>query len=138
MKGGKDLISIYVNNHPDSEMFDGKGLAIGGSNQINQFNPNANSYYGDVSAVILKNLPLWAQFVRTPSLEIALMDKWEEKIEKMAIATSKDNVTSLTGAVAQGQPPGDAMIPGSRGPTWPVPPPSKVPGSAQSETLRTR
>jgi len=97
MKGGKDLISIYVNNHPDSEMFDGKGLAIGGSNQINQFNPNTNSYYGDVSAVILKNLPLWAQFVRTPSLEIALMDKWEEKIEKMAIATAKENVTSLSG-----------------------------------------
>lgn len=96
-KGGKDLLSIYINNHPSSKLFDGKGLAIGGSQQINQFDPNLNSYYGDVSAVIMKNLPLWAQFVRTPSLEIALMDEWEEKIERMAHATADENVTSISG-----------------------------------------
>ncbi len=96
-KGGKDLISIYMNNYPDSEMFSGKGLAIGGSHQINQFDPNADSYYGDVSAVILQNLPLWAQWVRTPSLDIALMDKWEEKIEKMTEVTSKEDVSTISG-----------------------------------------
>lgn len=96
-KGGKDLISLYVNNYPDTKMFSGKGLAIGGSHQINEYDPKASSYYGDVSAVIMKNLPLWAQFIRTPSLDIALMDKWEEKIEKMATATADENVTSLSG-----------------------------------------
>lgn len=97
LKGGKDLISIYVNNHPQSKMFTGKGLAIGGSHQINEFNPEKDSYYGDVSAVIMKNLPLWAQFIRTPSLETALMDQWEEKIEKMARETVTKNVTTLSG-----------------------------------------
>ena len=96
-KGGKDLISIYVNNYPDSRMFTGKGLAIGGSHQINEYDPSASSYYGDVSAVIMKNLPLWAQVIRTPSLEVALMDKWEEKIEKMARITAEQNVTNLSG-----------------------------------------
>ena len=96
-KGGKDLISIYVNNYPDSRLFSGKGLTIGGSQQINQFDKNSNSYYGDVSAVILKNLPLWAQFVRTPSMDIALMEEWEEKIEKMAKVTAQENVTSISG-----------------------------------------
>ncbi len=96
-KGGKDLLSIYINNNPESKLFDGKALAIGGSQHINQFDPNLNSYYGDVSAVIMKNLPLWAQFVRTPSLEIALMDEWEEKIERMAYATADENVTSISG-----------------------------------------
>lgn len=96
-KGGKDLISLYVNNYPDTKIFSGKGLGIGGSHQINEYDPNSSSYYGDVSAVIMKNLPLWAQFIRTPSLEIALMDKWEEKIEKMAHATANENVTSLSG-----------------------------------------
>ena len=96
-KGGKDLLSIYFNNNPESKLFDGKGLAIGGSQQINQYDPSLNSYYGDVSAVIMKNLPLWAQFVRTPSLDIALMDEWEEKIEKMAEATADENVTSISG-----------------------------------------
>lgn len=96
-KGGKDLISFYVNSNPETRMFTGKGLTIGGSHQINEFNPNSNSYYGDVSAVIMQNLPLWAQFIRTPKLEVALMDKWEEKIEKMAKITSEENVTNLVG-----------------------------------------
>ena len=96
-KGGKDLISMYVNNYPDAHMFSGKGLAIGGSHQVNEYDPSANSHYGDVSAVIIQNLPLWAHLVRTPSLDVALMGNWEEKIEKMAEITSKENVTNLSG-----------------------------------------
>ena len=96
-KGGKDLLSIYVNNYPETKMFSGKNLVIGGSQQVNQFDEKAKSYYGDVSAVLLKNLPLWAQMVRTPSLDIALMEEWEEKIEKMAHYTINENVTSISG-----------------------------------------
>jgi hypothetical protein len=96
-KGGKDLLSIYVNNYPDTTLFDGKGLAVGGSHQINELDPSASSYYGDVSAVIMQNLPPWAQFIRTPSLETALMGNWEEKIEKLARETIKENVTNIAG-----------------------------------------
>ena len=96
-KGGKDMLSIYFNNHPNSKMFTGKGLAIGGSQQINQFDSNSNSYYGDVSAVIMSNLPFWAQLARTPKLEIALMSEWEEKIERMAKTTIQENVTNIVG-----------------------------------------
>lgn len=96
-KGGKDLLSIYVNNYPDTKLFDGKGLAVGGSHQINELDPTASSYYGDVSAVIMQNLPPWAQFIRTPSLETALMGNWEEKIEKLAAETLKENVTNMAG-----------------------------------------
>jgi hypothetical protein len=94
-KGGKDLISMYFNNYPESHMFRGKGLAIGGSYVANPM--NSKSYYGDVSAVIMQNLPLWAQFVRTPNRKIALMDEWEAKIEKMANATMHRNVTNISG-----------------------------------------
>ncbi|MCH8319184.1 MAG: GH3 auxin-responsive promoter family protein [Bacteroidetes bacterium] len=94
-KGGKDLLSIYINNFPETELFSGKGLAMGGSHQENEFNPG--TYYGDVSAVIMQNLPLWAQFIRTPNLKIALMDNWEEKMEKIAKITIKKKVTSLAG-----------------------------------------
>lgn len=96
-KGGKDLLSIYVNNCPDTKLFNGKGLAVGGSHQINELDPTASSYYGDVSAVIMQNLPPWAQFIRTPSLETALMGNWEEKIEKLARETANDNVTNIAG-----------------------------------------
>ena len=60
MKGGKDLIAMYLNNRPDSRMFVGKGLSVGGSHQINPLDPSSSSYYGDVSAVIMENMPIWA------------------------------------------------------------------------------
>lgn len=96
-KGGKDMLSTYINNNPDSKMFTGKGLAIGGSQQINKFDSKSNSYFGDVSAVIMSNLPFWAELARTPKLEIALMNEWEEKIEKMAKTTIEENVTNISG-----------------------------------------
>lgn len=68
-KGGKDLLSIYINNYPDTKIFDGKGLGVGGSHQVNELDPTAASFYGDVSAVIMQNLPVWAEFIRTPSLQ---------------------------------------------------------------------
>lgn len=94
-KGGKDLLSIYCNNRPDSKIFTGKCLVMGGSHQINQL--NQESFYGDLSAVLIKNLPLWAEFHRTPDISIALMDNWEEKIEKIAHATQHVHVTHISG-----------------------------------------
>ncbi len=96
-KGGKDMLSLYVNNFPDTQIFSGKGVAVGGSHKINEFDPTSSSYYGDVSAVIMQNLPPWAQFIRTPSLDVALMDNWEEKITLLASETSKVNVTNIAG-----------------------------------------
>lgn len=96
-KGGKDMIAIYLNNYPDSKIFTGKGLVIGGSHQINQMDENSRSYYGDVSAVIIKNLPFWTQIRKTPPNDVALMSEWEEKIEKMAEITADENVTSIYG-----------------------------------------
>jgi hypothetical protein len=96
-KGGKDLYSIFINNHPETKIFSGKGLGVGGSYHVNEFDPTASSHYGDVSAVIMQNLPPWAEMIRTPSLEIALMDNWEEKLEKLARETAKVNVTHIAG-----------------------------------------
>lgn len=96
-KGGKDMLSIYFNNNPNAQMFNGKGLVIGGSHQPNPEDPSAKTFYGDVSAVLLRNLPWWAEIARTPSLDIALMDEWESKIDKMIEATSNQNVTNLSG-----------------------------------------
>ncbi len=94
-KGGKDMLAIYCNNRPDAKMFTGKSLVLGGSHQINQLSPD--SFYGDLSAVIIKNLPFWAELLRTPNMSIALMDNYEEKIEKMAHATLAENVTNIAG-----------------------------------------
>lgn len=95
-KGGKDMLSIFFHNHPESNIFGGKGLAMGGSSTITEIN-NESYYTGDLSAILIQNLPMWMQLKKTPSQTIALMDEWESKIEKMAQVTSEHNVTSISG-----------------------------------------
>ncbi len=95
-KGGKDMLSIYMHSRPYSYMFDGRGLAMGGSHTIREVN-NEEFYVGDLSALIIQKLPHWAEFARVPKRSVALMDEWEEKIEKMAQTTIPHNVTSLSG-----------------------------------------
>lgn len=94
-KAAKDTLTMYYNFNPESELLTGKGLVIGGSHTINQVNDDM--HYGDLSAVLLQNSPLWGQWIRTPQLSIALMDEWETKIEKLAESTIWENVTSISG-----------------------------------------
>ena len=94
-QGAKDVLSMYYNCYPDSQLLTGKGLVVGGSHQVSQLNEDI--YYGDLSAVLMQNTPFWGEWIRTPQLSIALMDEWESKIEAMAHATIKENVTSISG-----------------------------------------
>lgn len=94
-KGGKDLISIYLNNNPNSKLFAGKSLVLGGSYQKHE--NQTNIFVGDVSAVIMQNLPLWAEWVRTPNLETALLSDYETKLQRIMEESIKKNVTSLAG-----------------------------------------
>lgn len=94
-QGGKDVMLTYLMQKPETELFNGKGLVMGGSHQINQH--GTASFFGDLSAVMMQNMPMWAHYLRTPDLSIAIMDNWDEKIEKMARATLQENVTSISG-----------------------------------------
>ena len=94
-KGGKDLLALYYTNYPDRKLYNAKHLIIGGSAKINPI--GINSYLGDLSAIIVKNLPWWAEIRRTPSREIALMDDWEKKLDKMAKQTIKEDVCIIAG-----------------------------------------
>jgi len=94
-RGGKDALAIYTHLNPETKIFKGKGLTLGGSHQIDNF--NNRSFYGDLSAILIQNLPFWVDFIRTPSTEVALITKWEEKLEKLTKETLKENVTNITG-----------------------------------------
>ncbi len=94
-KAAKDVLTLYYQYNPDSELLTGKGLVIGGSHNINPMNNEVQ--YGDLSAVLLQNTPFWGHWLRTPDLSIALMDEWESKIEKLAASTIKEKVTSVSG-----------------------------------------
>lgn len=95
-KAGKDMLAIYCSNYPETNVFTGKGIGVGGSHQIHEV--NSEEYYtGDLSAILMQNLPFWAEILRTPDISIALMDEWEEKIDKIASTTINQNVVHLSG-----------------------------------------
>lgn len=97
-QGGRDMLALYINNYPDAKLFSGKNLSIGGSQENNFSNGNNGFYTANISAIVMKNLPFWAQFGRTPGLEVTMMNNWEEKIKKIAEITVQQNVTSLAGS----------------------------------------
>ncbi len=94
-RSGKDIYAFYINQLPDTKVFAGKSLALGGSHQV--ANMKENSFYGDLSAVIIRNLPFWTYFSKVPNPDIALMEEWEEKIEHIAQTTINNNVTNMVG-----------------------------------------
>ena len=94
-KAAKDVVTLYYNFNPESDLLTGKGLVIGGSHTIHQL--NEETHYGDLSAVLLQNTPFWSDWIRTPDLRIALMDEWESKIEELAKNTITENVSSISG-----------------------------------------
>ena len=93
-KGSKDLLCMYLNNNENSGLFAGKSLRLGGSSQIYEDN---NSFFGDLSAILIENMPLWAEFISTPSNRISLMSEWETKITAIINETKNENVTSFAG-----------------------------------------
>ena len=93
-RGGKDVLAIYYRNYPDASLLSGKSLTLGGSHQMNMSN---KAYYGDLSAIMIENLPFWTDFHRTPPTEIALIPEFEEKIAMITKTAINENVTSLAG-----------------------------------------
>jgi len=94
-RGGKDVLAIFCYNNPETNIFKGKGLTLGGSHRIDNY--NSHSYYGDLSAILIENLPFWTEFIRTPSQEVALLEKFEEKLERIDMESVQENVTSIAG-----------------------------------------
>jgi len=94
LKAGKDMLGLYIHNNEDAGLFNGKGLRLGGSSAIYEDN---NSYFGDLSAIIIENMPFWADFSSAPRYETALMSEWETKMEAIVNETINENMTSLVG-----------------------------------------
>ena len=93
-KASKDLLSLYLNNNEDSQMFTGKSLRLGGSKELYEEN---NTFFGDLSAILIENMPLWAEFSSTPSNKVSLMTNWDAKIAAIVAETRNENVTSFAG-----------------------------------------
>ncbi len=90
----KDLLCMYLNNNEDSQLFTGKSLRLGGSKELYREN---GTVFGDLSAILIDNMPFWAEFSSTPSNRVSLMSNWEYKMQAIVDETLNENVTSLAG-----------------------------------------
>ncbi|MDO4224962.1 MAG: GH3 auxin-responsive promoter family protein [Bergeyella zoohelcum] len=93
-KAGKDLISIYANNHSDNQLFTNKNLRLGGSAEMYE---DYNTKYGDLSAILIENLPFWVEITTVPSKKVSLMSEWETKLKAIVSEVKTQDVGSLTG-----------------------------------------
>ena len=93
-KAGKDMLSLYINNNTNTQLFTGKCLRLGGSQELHQ---NQQNYFGDLSSIIIDNMPLWAEINSTPSMKVSLMSDWDSKIKAILNKCLSENVTSLVG-----------------------------------------
>jgi len=95
-KGGKDMLAFYYNAHPDSGVLNGKAIGVAGTSKPDS-GKNRDSFVGDLSAILMNNLPLWAHITKTPNLSVALMDDWDKKVELIANHTVNDDVRLISG-----------------------------------------
>ncbi|MFV0289709.1 MAG: GH3 auxin-responsive promoter family protein [Mangrovibacterium sp.] len=94
-RGFKDVMAIYFKNNPNSRIILGKGLTLGGSHQINSF--NTESFYGDLSAILIENAPFGSDLIRVPKAKVALINEFEKKVEMIIQSTKNENITSISG-----------------------------------------
>ena len=93
--GGTDAVALYLRNYPDSRLFDGRALILGGSHAPNYNLPH--SLVGDLSAILIENINPLVNLVRTPPKQIALLADFEEKRDRIAEIALRQNVTNLSG-----------------------------------------
>ncbi|QCX01141.1 GH3 auxin-responsive promoter family protein [Aggregatimonas sangjinii] len=93
-KSGKDMLCLYLNNNENSQLFTGKGLRLGGSKELYEDN---GSFFGDLSAILIDNMPLWAELSSTPGSKVSLMSEWEKKLPAIIHESTQEKVTSLSG-----------------------------------------
>ena len=93
-KAGKDMLSLYENNFPKTNIYNGKGLMLGGTISKSE---DGEFKDGDLSAILLDEFPFWVNYHRVPDIETALMKEWDEKLDKIAKQAVNENITNLTG-----------------------------------------
>ena len=93
--GGLDTLALYFKSHPNSKLFDGKSLILGGSHATNY--EISDSLVGDLSAILIENINPLANMVRVPKKKTALLSDFEVKRERIARETMHRNVTNLSG-----------------------------------------
>ncbi|HOO43269.1 MAG TPA: GH3 auxin-responsive promoter family protein, partial [Bacteroidales bacterium] len=95
-KGMLTILSSYVRTFPKSKLFLGKSLTLGGNRHIDK-SIDTSCCYGDLSAFLLINTPLFARMFTTPTKRIGLIPDFEYKIEQVSKLIARQNLVSFSG-----------------------------------------
>jgi len=93
--GARDTFAMYLHNNPNSGLFRGKGVVLGGSHKVSEWNDDIQ--YGDLSAVLMKNLHKLPRYLSALSPETAVMENWEEKLDRIAEEALAKRITHIAG-----------------------------------------
>lgn len=93
-RAGYHMLGLYGHHYPDASFLLGKTMVLGGSQQINRI--GGDIFTGDISAILMKNLPALVKSRRTPE-SIALLPDWEEKLQKLAEYALKADIRAMVG-----------------------------------------
>ena len=95
MQGPKDTIAFFTSTYPESDVFSGKTLTLGGSCQIERENDSAQT--GDLSAILIENTPKYLGWRKVPDTKTALISDFEEKVRRICEETTSENVSNFAG-----------------------------------------
>ena len=95
-QGASDVVAHYLNLNPQSRIFSGKALILGGS-FANELQLKPGVQVGDLSATLIQNINPLANLFRVPSKQVALMADWSEKLPALVEASMHQNITNLSG-----------------------------------------
>jgi hypothetical protein len=95
MRGPRDTLTMYHINYPNPNLFDGDSIVLSGS--LAKFKPFPKTQFGDVSAIMVSNMPSFFRLFYTPSHDVALLTEWEKKLDLAAKQAIKKNITSMGG-----------------------------------------
>ena len=90
--GMRDVATVYAHNNPQSHIFEGKTLTLGGSCV------EENGYLvGDLSAVLIKKMNFWGGWFRAPRTQTAIIPDFQQKIDAICRESTSQNITSFAG-----------------------------------------
>ncbi len=90
-----DLLVHHVANKPETRLFGGLNLILGGSTDLEPLAPGISA--GDLSGIAAKAMSFWARPRAYPPLKLALIEDWEEKLTAIAEGAARRDIRSVGG-----------------------------------------
>lgn len=95
--GGAEVVASYLNLNPRSRLFAGKSFILGGSFANEVADLPAGVRVGDLSANLIDKINPAVNLLRIPSMQVALMPDWHEKLPRLVEASLRADVTNISG-----------------------------------------